>query len=127
MSCAGVVVMTYSRPSRAKPPIPLHRIRSPRGASGPAETGSGLFGTRCVGQFAGDGGLAGEIGMGADQRHLLCARGREHDAGHQVGKPLRCIGLCVEAEVEAAFGHPGRMFVDICEPGDERSALHGRG
>ena len=80
------------------------------------EAGLALLVRRLRRQRLADHGLAGELGVGADQPHLRLAAGLLHHPGqcqlqlHQAGERALCGG---------ALGDPGRMLVSAVQEGDE--------
>ncbi len=76
------------------------------------EAGLGLFAGRFGGQLAGDGCLAGQFRVGADQAQLLLAAGIGHDC---LQRQFQRAGAGKRAARGGTLGDPRRMFVNAVQ------------
>ena len=83
------------------------------------EPGGGLLLRGVLREAPGRVQLPGEIGMGVDERELPLLRGGAHDRRHIGMQALGCVASGAEPVVIGTLRHPGGMFENAAEAGDE--------
>src|SRR5258706_2472760 len=87
----------------------------------PVERRARLLDDRRRGHRSCGGFLPGEIGVGAQELHLLGAAGALHRRDH---RRMQRMLVGERAHVVRALGHPRRMLEDVAERRDERRLIH---